>query len=184
MVDAVDLLLSEERGQERVELARRLQVVAERLLDEDARPAGGVGTLDGQTARRELPEDELVVGRRHGEVEDLVGAHAPLFLDGAQSTRHVVVGVQVVELAVLVAEERQEALDVLRRCRGGSLGKDGADVRLKLGVAPLAPAEADDDQPLGQVPLPHQVEERRHHLARHQVAGRSEDDQDRGRDAG
>ncbi len=93
------------------------------------------------------------------------------------------VGVEVVELAVLVVEERQEALDVLRRGGRGPLGEDAAHVVLQLGVAPLAAAEADDDELLGQVSLAHQVEERRHDLARHQVAGRAEDDQDRGRDA-
>ena len=178
MVDAVDLLLAKQTAEKGVELARRVEVVAEGLLDEHARPAGVVGAFDGQTARGELPEDQLVVTRRNGQVEDLVGTHAPLLLDRAHHMRHIVVGLEVVELAVLIAEQRQESLDVLRRGGCGPLGEDSAHVRLQLGVAPLAAAEADHDEPLGQQPLAHQIEQRRHDLARHEVAGRAKDHQD------
>jgi hypothetical protein len=93
---------------------------------------------------------------------------------------HVAVGDVVVKLAALIAEERQEPLDVLSRCRGCPLGENPADVLLQFGVAPLTPAEADDDKLLGQETLAHEIEERRDHLARHQVAGRAEDHQDGG----
>ena len=181
VVDAVDLLLSEEAAEKGVELAGGLEVVTEGLLDQDPRPAGVIGALDGQPARRELAEDQLVVARRHGQVEDLVGAHAPLLLDRAQDLRHVVVGVEIIELAALVAEERKERLDVLRGGGGRALGQDSPHVCLQLGIAPFATAEAHNHELLGQKALSHEVEERRHDLARHQVSGRTEDDQDRGR---
>ena len=84
------------------------------------------------------------------------------------------------ELATLIAEKAQELLDVVGGRMRGLLGEYGADVSLEIGILPLAAAEADDAEVIGQQALAAQVEQRWHHLARHQVAGRAEDDEDGG----
>ncbi len=61
-------VLAELRG----ELLRRLEVVAERLLDDDARPAAVVAPL------AERVDDRRERRRRDGEVEDAVAAEVAL----------------------------------------------------------------------------------------------------------
>ena len=84
VVDAVDLPLVEDLGDHAVQVPRRLEVAAEGLLDDDARPAGrlalGVVRVAGAGAREagrtELPDDHVELAGRRGEVEHAVAAAA------------------------------------------------------------------------------------------------------------
>jgi len=77
VVDPVDLLLVEVRVHDAVELARRAQVPAERLLDDQPRPSGAAAqpclTQPGDRIRKRL--------RRQGEVEDPVAGKAMFALE-------------------------------------------------------------------------------------------------------
>ena len=83
VVDAEDLVRGEDLFDDRVEVLGRLQVVAERLLDDRAPP--GAARLVGQPVLLQLLDDHRERGRRHGEVEGEVAARALClvqFLDG------------------------------------------------------------------------------------------------------
>ena len=68
VVDAEDVLRGEDRVDERVELLRRLEVVAERLLDDDPAPATGSGVV-GHPGALHLLEHDRERRRRDGQVE-------------------------------------------------------------------------------------------------------------------
>ena len=67
------------RCSDRVQLARRREVVAERLLDDQPRPA-----LARLAPLAELVDDRLERGRRDGEVVDAVARRAALLVELAQ----------------------------------------------------------------------------------------------------
>ena len=182
VVDSVDLFLAKQTAEQRVERSRRIQIVPERLFDQHPRPPGRVAALDGQAARGQVAEDQLVVLRRDGEVEQLVRTHAPLLLDVAQMLGGLRVGCRVVELAALVLEQLEERFNVRGVGMRCPLGEDATHVSAQVLITPLATAETDDAQLVGQLALASEVEQRRHDLARHQVPGGTEDDKDRGVD--
>ena len=84
VVDAVDLPLVEHLPDDAVQLVRRLQVAAERLLDDQARPAGAravaarVLAVEGAAPRQargaQLLDDHLELAGRGREVEHTVAA--------------------------------------------------------------------------------------------------------------
>src|SRR5258708_7242156 len=72
MVDAVDLVFREQREHERIQLARRLDAVPERLLHYDASP-GTRGRIPGagpEPTGRKMSHDRLEHARRHSKVEE------------------------------------------------------------------------------------------------------------------
>ncbi len=73
VVDAVDLVLAQVPVQGGVELARRLQVAAERLFDDDAAPPVA---LDGQAGGGQRVDQAGVGLRRRGQVEEQIGRAA------------------------------------------------------------------------------------------------------------
>ena len=80
VVDAVDLALVERRADDRVQGPGALEVGAERLLDDDARPRG-VGALADQACGGEVLEDEREELGSDRQVEETVPGEPALLLD-------------------------------------------------------------------------------------------------------
>ena len=74
MVDAEHRVRGEHLGNDIVELLCARQVVAERLLDNDAAPSPGRGL--GKARVGELPADEGEEAGGHGEVERVIAARS------------------------------------------------------------------------------------------------------------
>ena len=81
VVDAEDLALGEVLLQARVQLARRREVVAERLLDDQPDPALG------RAPRRDLAHERPDRARRHREVVDAVAPRAALLVELRRACR-------------------------------------------------------------------------------------------------
>jgi hypothetical protein len=73
VVDPIDLRFVEGAEQLLVEAAGRVEVPAERLLDDDARPPRGVVRVLHQHRRSQLLRDDAEELRRRGQVEEHVG---------------------------------------------------------------------------------------------------------------
>src|SRR5205807_8475241 len=74
----IDLLLREDAGDLAVERPRALEVAAERLLDDDARPAA---LHAGEAGGAEVGHDVVVEARRRRAIEEPVGQAAARALD-------------------------------------------------------------------------------------------------------
>ena len=108
VVDPEDLVLPEPAVQQLVELARRREVVAERLLDDQPHPALLRPPLAdlGHRGRERL--------RRHGEVVEAVAAGAALGVELLEHLPDAILALLVVELGADVAHPRGEPVpDVL-----------------------------------------------------------------------
>ena len=81
VIDAVDLVLAEVAPELPIEGPGALEVVAERLLDDDA---GEASAALGQAGAPEVLDDVVVEARGRGAVEDAIGRPAPALLAVAQ----------------------------------------------------------------------------------------------------
>ena len=178
MVDAEDRVLVENALQDLGQLARRLQVRAERLLDDDAVEPRA---LD-QVRSLQLLGDRLVGRWWRGAVVDAVAADVP----GVVELVHLSLqGLEVVELAEVdlhVEDAREERLQDLWVDGLGAreLRDDVSRVLAESVVVEVVDRGADDREPGGQQALLGQVVDGRQQLARAEVAGGAEDDHDQG----
>ena len=173
VVDAEDRPGGEDVGEGLVELARGLEVVAERLLDHDASPL--VGPLLGETVLLELTDDVAEEARRDREVERHVAAGAAQLVELLDGAAELLEGVVVVEVAGHEAEALGQLLPHLlaeRRTRV-LLDRVVHDLREVL-VRPVAPGEADEAEAGRQQAAVGEVVDRRHDLLARQVAGHAE----------
>jgi glucose-6-phosphate 1-dehydrogenase len=181
VVDAVDLRLVEQRPEQFVELLRRGAVAAERLLHEHPRPPAVPSTRRGQPGGGEVLEDGAVVAGRHREVEELVRADLPLVVYRVQDVQQAAVGGHVVEAPLRVGEVLEERCQPLGADRSAVACPDGlTDILPEVGVADVAARHADTPEAPGQLTLLTQAIERGGDLALHEIARRSEHDEDRG----
>jgi hypothetical protein len=72
VIDAEDLPLVEDGVEASVQLARRFQIVPERLFDDDAGPRSRLTVRMHGAGHAEMPDDRLVSRRRNGEIEEPV----------------------------------------------------------------------------------------------------------------
>ena len=108
VVDAVDLRLAEDLADLAVELLRRVEVVAERLLDDDPPPAAVVALVVEPDAP-ELADDLGELRRLGGEVEEAVAAGALLLVDARRArVGELVEPGRVLEVAAVVADPLAE----------------------------------------------------------------------------
>ena len=176
VVDPEDRARREDVAEDAVELAGRLEVVAERLLDHH--PAPRAVALLGQAVLLELPDDGAEEARRDREVEGVVAAGAPLLVELLDRAAQAVERRVVVEVALDEADALGELVPDL-------LAELGAGVRLHrvvddLGevlVRPVAPGEADEAEAGRQQPAVREVVDRGHHLLARQVTGHAEEHQ-------
>jgi hypothetical protein len=111
VVDAEDLLLAEHGADLPVERLRRLEVVAERLLDDH--PAPLAFFLLGQSAAEMLDDHREEVGR-HREIEEVVSPPCRAGVALGELGAQPLVERRVVEIAWHVVEMALELLPALR----------------------------------------------------------------------
>ena len=176
VVDAVDLRLVEDAHDRVVEVAAGLEVVAEGLLDDDARPGPRAA---GEARRAQVGHDVLVGAGRRGEVEEPVAAAAGGGVDLVQPLGEAGVGGGVAEVALLVVDAGGEVVPEGRLDRVARVLRDGgAHLRAEVGVRVRPPREAHDARLRRQQAGAPQVVEGGQDLAMGEVAGGAEDDHD------
>ncbi len=117
---------------------------------------------------------------RHGEIEELVGAHAPAVIYRLQMRLRGHVGVFLLKGATLIGELCAELLHAREVIIRIGLGDDTAHVLSEVRVTPVTPRKADHMELVGQEPTGVQVVQRRDDLSRHQVSGGAEHGENRG----
>ena len=182
VVDAEDLRLVEGRGHGVVERARARQVVAERLLEDDARPRAPGRLCPGGATSFEAAQpldDGTELRRRHREVEEAIAPRAPLGVDALEVRAQRLVRAS----ARSPRHARSSCHARSRPTTAASMGLRRENVRdglLELGaerlVGLLAPRHADDGEAPGKQAAPREVVEGRDELAAREVPGRAEDD--------
>ena len=178
VVDPEDRVRREHRLHDVVELPGRLEVVAERLLDDHAAPLVALGL--GQAVLGELPADLLEGLRRDGEVERVVAARSAVLVEFIDGFAEPLEGVVVVELALHEADALGELLPDRLIERGAGVGLDGLlHLRGEVLVVPLPPGEAHQGEARRQQPAVGEVVHGRHELLAGEVAGDPEQDQRR-----
>ena len=172
VVDPEDLVLGEPPLHGRTQLARRGEVVAERLLDDDAGPALALAPL------ADLAHHHRERLRRHGEVVEPVAAGPARLVELVQHLSHAVLAAVVGEVGRDVAHARSERLEHVGAERvAGELLHRLPHRSDELARRLLAARDADDGEPLRQEPAEGERVERRQQLALRQVARRAEHDE-------
>ena len=183
VVDAVDLPLAEDEVQARVQLLGRGQVLAERLLHDQAREALGVVGLVGQAGAAQVLGDdreELGGGR---EVEEPVAARAELGVEGLQVRPQALVARRPGRRAPRrsSAGGRSRPRCPRRSARGRAPRRAVAHAAPELVVGQVRAGHADDRRLGRQELLRGEAVEGGHQLAPGQVARGAEDHDRRGR---
>ena len=176
MVDAVDLLLREDLERAAVQLPRRFEVMAKRLLDDDAGPWSPRGSR--QTRAAQLADDLGIVIGRCGEVEEMIAARATLRVNPFQRGGEVRVGGGIAELAL---REKKTAGEIVPYFGShGPAAGELVDTRQHLLTEHLvgpAPAREPNHGETGrQEPVTRDVVEGGNQLPAREVACRAKDD--------
>ena len=145
VVDPEHLALAEVPQQERVQLPRRREVAAERLLDDHARPAARRPPL------AELLDERRERLRRDGQVVEAVAFRPPLAVDLAELLRDQVVLLVVAELRRDVVRRLRELLpDVVAELVASVLAHRGRHLLAERVVAELRAGAAEHGELLRQ----------------------------------
>ena len=172
VVDPEDLVLAEVLEQRGRQLLCRGEVVAERLLDDEPRPAAVVATL------AERLDDGGKGRRRHGEVEDAVAAELLLLVELLDEVVELVLAARVREVGGDPVELRGKLVPGVLPERVARVLLDGVPhVLPERVVVAVGARDADDREARRQQPANRQRVERGHDLLVRQVAGGAEDDE-------
>ena len=178
VVDAKDLRLLEYVQHTLVQLARRREIEAERLLDHDPRLRSFAAV---QPRGAELGADQREELRRRRQVEDTVQRVAGLIVEIAQEAIDLGVDAVVIEHARHVAHLGEQPVEHVRVWPSPREALDRlARHLLKVLVRLLAAGDADQLEPLRECSLVREVVQSGQQLAAGEVARRAEDDE-RGR---
>ena len=170
VVDAEDLVLGEVLVKPLVQLLRGGEVVAERLLDHEARPARRA------TALADLVHERRDRARRHCEVVDAVARCSALLVDMGEAFGEAMLERFVPEVGRDVVHPSCELIpDVLPEGIARVLLHRFFHPRAEAVVALLGPRGADDRELLREQVAVGERVERGNELALRQVAGRAED---------
>src|SRR5579862_782993 len=180
MVDAVDLLFTEDFFQFLVELNGGFVVVAERFFDDDADPVA-VGFL-GEIGFAEFADDEREELRRDSEVMKQIALGVVLLLGRGDLVFEALVGSGIAEVALDVVDTIEEPFPqrFIERRVGKLLDALGEFLAEGIGVQ-LVVRKTDDGELLGKEALLLEIHERRQELALGQVAAGAVDNHDAGR---
>jgi hypothetical protein len=158
-----------------VELKRRLAVVAERFLDDDARPSG----LASEVVFADRFDDRLVCGRRRREIEEPVRVCAEGEIELVERAPELFVS-GVVRRRDEVKMLSEAAPDLLvERSRPAVLRDRAMELLAVLLVAQRLAGGTDDGERGGEQPLEREVVQGGNELPLREVARAAEDD-DRG----
>ena len=177
VVDAEDLRLAEVAGGDGVEVDGGIEVLAERLLDDDLAFEFGADATTGEAGLAEVLEDGLEDRGRGRDVEDQLEGAAGALLGGGDLLLQGGVGLGVVVTARLVGGVVLDALpDVGAELAAGELLDVGGGLGAELGVRYGLTAEADQVEVRRQEAVDRQVVQGGQELTGGQVAGGAEDD--------
>src|SRR5712691_10593374 len=176
VIDPIHLLLTEGFREQAVQLAGALRVVAERLFDDDARPAV---LLARQPGGAEVADDRPVEARRRRAVEEPVARTAVPLLERGQRVVELLTARELRGVGGHVGQGGGEALPhrLGRRLDARELRHRFAHARAELVVGHLRARGADDRERLGQRAARVEAPQGGDELAAGQVARRAEDDQ-------
>ncbi len=181
MVDAVDLRLAEDLADLAVELLGRLEVVAERLLDDHPTPAAVVALV----VQPDPPELADELGELRGLRREVVEPIAPRALgvvELVEPRRERLETIRVVEIEPVIADRLPERLPggLVERQGPTELLQRRPDLVAERVVVERSAPDRQQHEFVRQQVRPPQVVHRRDDLAMGQVAGRPEQDEDRG----
>ena len=185
VIDAVDLFFLEILAQAAVEIARRLQVVAERLFHDDAAKALFIRRNQSRFAKLLGDGGEEAVGG--GQVKKDVALEVLVLVNLRQQGLQVLVGLGLFEIALQEGHAGRDGIPQ-RLVHLGDFAfaalvqpafQEIAQVVLPLLAGPVVMVHPDQRQPLRQHAGARQVVERRHDQPLGQVAIGAED-HDRG----
>src|SRR5262249_3360954 len=177
VVDAVDLVLVENREQLAIERLGGGEVTTERLLDDDAGPRSVARGLDQAGLAERRPDRAERLGRRR-QVEDDVALGTVPRGDLVQGAAQLVDVTPAVERAASIVRGALQALE--ERPVDGRRAELVHRLRQTLAhglVGERLRAEGDDREVLVEEPVPGEVVERREKLAVREVAAAAEDHQ-------
>src|SRR5438067_6309906 len=175
VIDAEHLVLAEDRVHDLVELERRRAVVAERLLDHDARPSG----LTTKAVLADRLDDRLVRGGRSREIEEPVGMSAE------REVKLVECPPQLLVPGIVRGRDKMQMLReasphlLVQRLRPAVLRDGGVQLLAVFLVRQRFSRGADDRERRREKALEREVVERGDELALREIARPAEDD-DRG----
>ena len=170
VVDPEDLALLEVLENAGVQQLRALEVVAERLLDDEPCPAGRMPAL------AELGDDGLDRGGRDSEVVDAVSRRSILLIELVQARDHQVLTLVVGEVRRDIARDFCQLIPhVLAELVPAVLLHGLLHARAKVIRRHRAPCDADDREMLGEEPPERERVEGGKELPLRQVARGAED---------
>ena len=179
VVDAIDLRLAEDLADLAIQTLGRLEVVAERLLDDDPAPAAVVAlVIEADAPKAGDQAGEL--RRLHGEIEEVVPAGPVRLVDGLEMRGEALETAGIVEVELVVDDPLGE------RRPGGLIERQDAAVHLEgrtdLGPVRLVlvgtPADGEQDELVREQVRSPQLVDGRDDLSVGEVAGRPEQDHD------
>ena len=179
VVDTEDRVLGEHLVDDGVQFASALEVVAERLLDDNSSPLTVLGLREAR--RRQLLEHLRKRVGRNRKVETVIAADTTFVVERGQRVGQVLEGLGLVETALHEPDTFSEPLpDVLTEL-GASTVLDcfEDDVREVL-VRPVTPGEPDQSESGRQQSTVGEVVDGGHELAPGKVAGNTENHQGAG----
>jgi hypothetical protein len=179
MVDAVDLIFVEDLLEFFVELTRGLQIVSERLFDDDPGPVAAL--LLGQSGLTQLFHNDREKSWRDGEVEKLVAARVVLLIGVGDLLIQALVSLRVLKIAFDVIDALGEPGPDggINFCRGilGNFVGEMLPEGLRIEVVAC---ETDDGELFGEQITGGEIAQGGNQLALGQVPGGAEDDHDAG----
>ena len=178
VIDPVDLRLAEDLAELAVEPDRRIEVVAERLFDDDPSPATLMSfVIEPDTAQ--LADDLGELGGLGGKVVEMIAPAVLLLVDPAEAGRQRVIARRVVEVEAVIADPPGEGAPrgLVERQDPRILLEGLPELGAKRVVVIRPPADRQDDELVRQEVGPPQLVEGRDDLAMGQVAGGSEEDE-------
>ena len=107
VIDAIDLVLFEDRQYMVIELVGACQITAKRFFNNDARPVARLGRFD-QVRRAQERDDRFVDRRRRRKIEEPVAANVPLLFQPLDPVSQTLESLDIVVLAGNVKEARRE----------------------------------------------------------------------------
>ena len=179
MIDTVGVALGEDLADKPVEKLGRLEILSERLLDNDSRPTAGSGGV--QSALTEVIQDDGELIGRHGKVVKAIAPGAAFAVGLLHLGGEGAVSLGIVKGTLVVMDRGGKARpEFLVEGCPGKLSRRLLKFLAELLAGLLASCKADDRDRGRESPFGGKVIERRDQLAVRQISGCAENDEGAG----
>ncbi len=173
VIDAIELVLVEDIEEVVIELARRREIRAERLLDDDSTP--GAVFLARETRSSKLAGDRPERRRRGRHVEQAIALGATLGLDPLQGLPQPIVARGIVDIAAHIGGATDDTLGELFFHRpGGELLQRFAQVLAERVIRHFGAPDADQSKCVRQQATRRKIVKRWNEQPVHEVPGGAE----------